>query len=552
MWKLVIEDDEGKRTVVPLTRDQYSIGRKDGNTIRLTERNVSRDHARLHKRNGVRPGASGPAGAPGTPGVEQGAGAREQFAFVLEDLTSYNGVFVNGLRVAQTQDLAHGDLVQIGDYRIVLQDEALGDSSSSGSDPKQTVPNAPSARAAGLLDRPNRLVMLAGPSPGAEFPLDRERLTIGRAEDAGISVNHNSVSRLHCEVHALGDGRFEIVDKGSSNGVRVNGADLRRGIIEPGDKIELGDVRFKFVGAGQIFRATDSAQHVAVPERAVKPTARKIRHVNSLPVAAFVLVVVAGAFGAWVYTRPHDDGLSPKMAAAPSADRAALEEAKRLCASGDFDRAHDKLVRIGDASLRVSEDFRGIENKWADDVLARANAEPDVAAKRLLYQRVAEGMSVEPRRRKTAADRLQALDIVANSIATNPLQLPVASATAKADETPTAAPTRPEAGRRYVSLDSPPPAAPPVPVTVPRAPQPPSLPVVPPPKPSGPSVDDRERQLALQGTSDSKLLLKQQLEQRVNSGNASDTEIRLLISTCKDLGDKACVQQARAVQAQRP
>src|SRR3974390_2705015 len=36
MWKLVIEDDEGKRTVVPLSREQYSIGRKDGNTIRLT------------------------------------------------------------------------------------------------------------------------------------------------------------------------------------------------------------------------------------------------------------------------------------------------------------------------------------------------------------------------------------------------------------------------------------------------------------------------------------------------------------------------------------
>ena len=43
MWKLVIEDDEGKRTVVPLTRDEYTLGRREGNTIRLTERNVSRE-----------------------------------------------------------------------------------------------------------------------------------------------------------------------------------------------------------------------------------------------------------------------------------------------------------------------------------------------------------------------------------------------------------------------------------------------------------------------------------------------------------------------------
>ena len=47
MYKLIIEDDEGKTTVVPLIRDEITIGRKEGNTIRLTERNVSRRHAKL-------------------------------------------------------------------------------------------------------------------------------------------------------------------------------------------------------------------------------------------------------------------------------------------------------------------------------------------------------------------------------------------------------------------------------------------------------------------------------------------------------------------------
>src|SRR6516225_9113619 len=100
MWKLVIEDDEGKRTVVPLTRDDYTIGRKEGNTIRLTERNVSRDHAKLSRK---------PNGAPPPP-----MPAPNHLAYVLEDLTSYNGVYVNGLRVAHSQELAHGDLIQIG------------------------------------------------------------------------------------------------------------------------------------------------------------------------------------------------------------------------------------------------------------------------------------------------------------------------------------------------------------------------------------------------------------------------------------------------------
>jgi len=51
--KLTIEDDEGKTTVIPVIRDEMTIGRQEGNTIRLTERNVSRKHARLLRQNGV-------------------------------------------------------------------------------------------------------------------------------------------------------------------------------------------------------------------------------------------------------------------------------------------------------------------------------------------------------------------------------------------------------------------------------------------------------------------------------------------------------------------
>ena len=538
MWKLVIEDDEGKRTVVPLTRDQYSIGRRDGNTIRLTERNVSREHARLYKRNGVAPGG-------------------EKSTFILEDLTSYNGVFVNGLRVSHSQDLVHGDLVQIGDYRIVLQDEVLADAQNGANpDSKQTIPNAPTARAAALLDRPNRLVMLAGPAPGAEFPLDRERLTVGRAEDATISINHNSVSRLHCEIHSLGDGRFEIVDKGSSNGVRVNGAELRRGIVEPGDIIELGDVRFKFVGAGQIFRATESQQLAAIGDRSARDAALGHRATNALPLAAFVAVVVLGAAGAWIYTRSTSERSAPAAALAPvTPDRLTLDRAKKLTLSGDFEGAHNLVSTIADGSVaRQSADFREIENKWADDLLTRADHEPDVGLKRALYQRVAQAMTVEPGRRKVGADKLQELDVVANAATTNPMQLPLAPSAVGGEEAAALPVPRPEAPRRPAITVEPNSAA--QLAVPPPLPPPPTLPVTTAPKASNGassgSVDDRERQLALQGTPDAKLLLKQQLEQRVYSGKATDTEIRLLISTCKDLGDKVCVTQARAVQSQRP
>src|SRR5689334_350158 len=94
MFKLVIQDDEGKTTVVPLIRDEITIGRKEGNTIRLTERNVSRRHARILRQNG---------------------------AVSIEDLNSYNGVRVNGTRIQGRTGLSVSDRVQIGDYLIELK-----------------------------------------------------------------------------------------------------------------------------------------------------------------------------------------------------------------------------------------------------------------------------------------------------------------------------------------------------------------------------------------------------------------------------------------------
>src|SRR4051812_26714291 len=94
MYKLIIEDDEGKTTVVPLIRDEITIGRKEGNTIRLTERNVSRRHAKLLKQNGT---------------------------VFIEDLTSYNGIKVNGDRIAGRAPVNEGDRIQIGDYQLALK-----------------------------------------------------------------------------------------------------------------------------------------------------------------------------------------------------------------------------------------------------------------------------------------------------------------------------------------------------------------------------------------------------------------------------------------------
>src|ERR1043166_2722356 len=114
--KLIIEDDEGRKTVVPLVREEITIGRQDGNIIRLTERNVSRRHARLVKENGN---------------------------LVIEDLGSYNGVRVHGEKITEKTKIKEGDLVEIGDYDLGIQGkfEAAPQTTPSAGVPKQaTVP----------------------------------------------------------------------------------------------------------------------------------------------------------------------------------------------------------------------------------------------------------------------------------------------------------------------------------------------------------------------------------------------------------------------------
>jgi hypothetical protein len=222
----------------------------------------------------------------------------------------------------------------------------------------------------------------------------------------------------------------------------------------------------------------------------------------------------------------------------PSPDQRALDAAKKLYAGGDYEGAHAKVAAIGATSpLRESAEARGIEDGWADKLMAQADAEADVAKKRALLQRVSQATTVDAERRKAAADKILALDASGAASVPTPTQLPVATDRPHSDDPIAAA--RPEPTHRVTSSD-PPTASPP----------PPSNPA--PATTSGSSSnDDRERQLALQGTDDSRRLLKAQLEQRVFSGKASDNEVDLLISTCKDMGDKLCVQHARAVKQQR-
>ncbi len=517
MWKLVIEDDEGKRTVVHLTRDQYTVGRKEGNAIRLTERNISRDHAKLAK-------------------LSEGSAP----AYVLEDLESYNGVFVNGMRISKAQEMIHGDLIQIGDYRVVIQDDALEEGASQAAMPdpedlKATlVPGKVRARGTMLLERPNRFVMLVGPTPGAEYPLDKELITIGRAEDATISVNHNSVSRMHCEIHKLAEGRYEIVDNASSNGVRVNGSDLSRGIVEAGDIIELGDVRFRFVAAGQVFlaNASDSQQLAAITDR----QADGVLGARKTSIAPFVLLGLllggAAVAGVYFFTRPATnpiDAVTPATsdtvaasgttipATISESEKVVLADARRLSLTNP-EAAHQKLLQgiAATSPARNTTDFVDIETKWAEDMFMRADRERARDLAIGLLKQVADSSTVPDAQRAKAMQLIQARAVatpgVSGAVATPPVN--------------SSMPISPASGTKTAKL----------PATsggtsIPDKP-------VTPEKPVKATPADRARELMRQADYRGARAV---LEPSVKKGTASYEDVTVLRSVCKQLGDKACM-----------
>lgn len=322
-FKLVIQDDEGKTTTVALSRDEITIGRKEGNTIRLTERNVSRRHARILRNNGE---------------------------VHIEDLGSYNGIRVNNARIAERVSLRLSDQVQIGDYKLYLKSEAYEADpartvpidrvdaqhpapqlptevippAALGSPAPHAMPHAPVPQIASGSNRPpgaapdpaihpigqatapataprgyGKLVVLSSNFAGKEFDLSRPQMIIGRTDENDIVVNHRSISRNHAKlVRDPETGRYTISDLQSSNGVRVNGQDYGKVELRRGDVVDLGHVRLRFVEPNEDFVFARDAVVTDVPETGGR---------GGMMIALLAAIVIVGA-GIVVYVMRNPSG----------------------------------------------------------------------------------------------------------------------------------------------------------------------------------------------------------------------------------------------------
>src|SRR4030067_1421209 len=120
-YRLVVHTGPNPGTVFELARDVASVGRDVTNEIVLGDAEISRQHAHFTRT---------PAG------------------YVIEDLGSTNGTFVNGQRLGGPVVLKPGDVVSFGEQIVLLYDAINMDPGATMAASRKTVRPSPVAPAA--------------------------------------------------------------------------------------------------------------------------------------------------------------------------------------------------------------------------------------------------------------------------------------------------------------------------------------------------------------------------------------------------------------------
>ncbi|BDE74904.1 MAG: FHA domain-containing protein [Delftia sp.] len=237
MPTLVISIDGAVIKEVQLTKERTTLGRRPYNDIVIDNLAVSGEHAVLSIVDG---------------------------AVIIEDLRSTNGTYVNGQPILR-QTLNHGDLLDIGKYKIrFVQQQASASSRSAlaaiaaaveatrpaplaeADLPSQFSSETPSGfdhtlppSMAGLATRQAAIRMLNGNAAGREVPLVKVVTTLGKP---GVAVA--SITQKH---HGFVLAQLE----GDAPSLKLNGQEIgrRAAPLQHGDTLELAGTQMQFLVA---------------------------------------------------------------------------------------------------------------------------------------------------------------------------------------------------------------------------------------------------------------------------------------------------------------
>jgi ABC-type multidrug transport system ATPase subunit/pSer/pThr/pTyr-binding forkhead associated (FHA) protein len=185
-----------------LTKPVMTIGRDPGSDIATTEAVVSGQHARI-VHDGDKLFLEHPH--PDRPRTLNGLW--------------YQGVLVRGDQRFRRQ-LVHGDIFRIGSESGTMVTFAYDDGSGTSTEKSPEMP---------------------------PIALTKSRLTIGRAPENDVVLNHMQVSAQHASLEKV-KGGYRILDNRSTNHVYVNAEPVTDQVLRTNDEIRIGPYRFNYTG----------------------------------------------------------------------------------------------------------------------------------------------------------------------------------------------------------------------------------------------------------------------------------------------------------------
>ncbi len=91
------------------------------------------------------------------------------------------------------------------------------------------------------------------PEWSRQLPLLEPVISLGRAEENDFVINHSGISRFHARLEQI-DGAYELIDLGSTFGLKFQGQPVTRKVLADGDLIQIAaevSLTFKIVGQRQ-------------------------------------------------------------------------------------------------------------------------------------------------------------------------------------------------------------------------------------------------------------------------------------------------------------
>ena len=155
MARLILESG-GERREFGITAPVV-IGRGKSNPIALEDRLLSREHSRIN--------------------VEPATGGARRF--VLQDLRSRNGTYLNGRKIVQPEMLKHGDVIRLGTMhlRFIVEAGDQGKAPSAPSAPptqkKGTGPVPKTGKKIAVSSRRSTAAAIVAAQPGATVTVVR-------------------------------------------------------------------------------------------------------------------------------------------------------------------------------------------------------------------------------------------------------------------------------------------------------------------------------------------------------------------------------------------